>query len=199
MAHLGGVQLQQPAHRGRSGDGAGRASGVEDLVVRPAEKFTHPDADLVAHHAGRQQIGPAGADGLGHCQRRRKHHRRRVEHAAVVHVVLLGEVRGRGIGHRRHQWAAAAAVDQDLAGPAVRPHAAHEAGDALHRPRALAGQRRGEPVEEQIFSPAQHRRRDVGELQRGGELGQLGRGVGGHRASPQTVPAAASASICSAV
>ena len=93
-------RLQQVADRGRRGQRAGRAGGVEHLVVRAAEEFADADADLVARDARGQQLLAAGAQRLGDGDRGGKHHRRRMEHGAVVHVVLLGEVRG-GVRHGR--------------------------------------------------------------------------------------------------
>ena len=124
---------------------------------------------------------PLSAHGLRHRQRRREHHRGGVEHRAVVHVVLLGEVRGRGVDHGRQQRAGAAAVDQHLAdGPSRRAHALRRSASmALHRPRALAGQRRAEPVEQQVFGAAQHRRREcrrsAGRRRSAARVGRVGR------------------------
>jgi hypothetical protein len=110
-------------------------------------------------------------------QGNREHDRGRVEHRAVVHVVLLGEMRGGGVDHRGEQRRAAAARDQDFTRAVLRPHLPREGLDDLHRAAGLAGQRRAEPVEEQVFGAPQHGLRDVFETQVGGEGGQFLAGV----------------------
>ena len=211
VQHHFGRQAQQPPHRGRRSHRARGAGGVEHLVVRAAQKFADTDADFVAGHAGHQQIAPAGAQRLRHRQRGREDHRRRVEDRAVVHVVLFGEMRGRGVDRRGHHRAAAAAVDQHLAGTVGGPLRQPEARQRFDRSRALAGQRRGKPVEEQVFGAAQHRRGNVRVLQRGGKVRKLAARVGVvqrvvHRVVRtavlgvvQTAPLACSAAISSAV
>ena len=157
-----GVEPQQVAHRGRGGQRAGGAGGVEHLVVRAAEELADADADLVAGDRGRQQLAAASAERLRHRQRRREHHRGRMEHRAVVHVVLLGEVRGRGVDHRREQRACVPrAVISTSDGPVGRPH--------RRAKRAIASTGRAplpasaEPNQSSSRSSARrtHRRRDV--------------------------------------
>ena len=124
VQHLLGRQPQQLAHRRRRGQRAGGAGGVEDLVVRAAEELADADADLVAGHRGREQLAARAPQRLRHRQRRRKHHRGRMEHRAVVHVVLLGHVRRRGVDRiAATSGLRAAAVDQDLARAVGRAHA----------------------------------------------------------------------------
>ena len=179
VQHLRGVQPQQLAHRRGRGKRAGRAGGVEHLVVRAAQELAHADADFVAGHAGGQELRAAGARGLRHRERRRKHHRRRVEHRAVVHVVLFGHVRGGGVGDGGQVGAAGATLGDHLARtarthmPRLRPHRLREARDAHHRPRAVAGHGRAEPVDQQVLGEADHGLRNRLEAQFGREAGQL--------------------------
>jgi hypothetical protein len=186
MRHLLGREPQQMAHRGRGRQRAGGAGGVKDLVVRAAQKLTDADADLVAGHRCRQQLTAAAPKCLRHRERRRKHHRRRVEHRAVVHVVLLGHMRRGGVDCRGHQRAGAATVDQHLGRSIARPLRQHDPRDRFHRPRTLAGQRRAEPVEQQVFGAAHHGARHIIKTQRGGKVRELLArcGRGGHRVTP---------------
>ena len=87
-------------------------------------------------------------------QRRRKHDGAGMKHRAVVHVVLLGDVRRGGVDHRREQRAGAPARDQHLGRAVGRPHLPGEALDRLDGARALARQRRGRPVEQQVLGAA---------------------------------------------
>ena len=171
MQHPLGRQPQQMAGGGRGGEGPGGAGGVEGPVVRAAEELADPDADLVADDRSRQQLATGPAEGLRHGQRRRKDDRCGMEHRAVVHVVLLGEMRGRRVHHRREQGRAAAAADQDLRRALVRPHRAappgrspRPAGRPCRPGRSRASRGRGlrsggRPVRECFRSAAARRSR----------------------------------------
>ena len=172
VLHLRRREVQQTPHGGGGGQRAGRGRGVEHLVVAAAQEFAHANADLVAGHAGRHQLGTAGANALRHRQRRRKDHGRRVEHRAVVHVVLLGHMGRGGIGQRRHHGRAAGAVAYDFTRPLCGPLRQRKARDAGDGARLAAGEHRAEPVHPQVFGAALHGLRHVAPLQGGGELGQ---------------------------
>ena len=154
--------------------------------MRAAEEFADADADLVARDARGQQLLAAGAQRLGDGDRGGKHHRRRMEHGAVVHVVLLGEVRGGGVRHGREIGSGALARDDHLAGTFGRPHRFREAHDALDRAGALAGDGGCQPVDQQVLGLAHDRVRDLVEAQAGGEAGELG--GGGHAVSSGRQP-----------
>lgn len=126
VLHLRRREVQQTPHGGGGGQRAAVA-GVEHLVVAAAQEFAHANADLVAGHAGRHQLGTAGANALRHRQRRRKDHGGGVEHRAVVHVVLLGHMGRGGIGQRRHHGRAAGAVACDFTRPRRGPATAQSA------------------------------------------------------------------------
>ena len=70
----------------------------------------------------------------------------RMEHRAVMDIVLLGEMRGGRVHHCGEQGRAAAPRDQYFGRSVCRPHLTRKAGDGLHRAADLAGQRRAEPV-----------------------------------------------------
>ena len=172
VLHLRGREAQQPAHGGSSGQGAGRGRGVEDAVVAAAQEFAHADADLVAGHAGGHELGAAGADALGDGQRGREDHGRGVKDRAVVHVVLLGHMRGRGIGQGRHHGRGGVGTAQDLARPLRRSLGQRKARDALHGARALACEHGAEPVHPEVFGALLNGGGNVVPAQRGSELGQ---------------------------
>jgi len=165
-------EAQQPPHRRRRGERAGGAGGVKDLVVRTVQELADADPHFITRHRRHEQLGAAPPERLRHRERRREDHGRRVEHRAVVHVVLLDEVRGGRVRHRRHERAGACAMHEDLARALGRTHALGKARDGLHRPRALAGERAGEPVEEKVFGAAEDGGGDGGEGQGGGELSE---------------------------
>ena len=181
MLHLRGVQAQQMPHGRSRCQRAGRAGGVKYLVVGATQKLAHPNADLVASHRGGQQLLPARPQRLRHGHRGRKHHRGRVKHRAVVHIVLLGHMRGRGIGHGGQIRAGAGAVDDDFAGARLRPHGQGKAGDAVHRARAMACHGGAKPVHQQVFGLVDHGGGDVGKTQVGGKSRELGTGRGHER------------------
>ena len=172
MQHLLRREAQQVACRGGGGERAGRAGGVEGLVVRAAEKLADANADLVAGDRRGDQLATRSAERLCGGERGREHDRGRMEHRAVVHIVLLGDVRGGGVHHRGEERCRAAARDQHFAGATGGAHLAREALDGFDRADALAGQGRAEPVEQQVFSAAHHRVRDPLETQLGGEGGE---------------------------
>ena len=180
MLHLRGVQPQQVARRCRGSERAGRTRGVEYLVVRAAQKLSDADADFVARHRRRQQARAACADRLRQRQRHRKYHRRRMEHRAVVDIVLLGHMRRRGVDHRRKVRAGLAAAHQHFGRTGARPHRRSKAGDGFDRPCALARQCGAKPVDQQVFGLAQHRWRNVLEVQAGGKFSELGSAHGRH-------------------
>ncbi|MNU71772.1 hypothetical protein D3C71_612070 [compost metagenome] len=169
MQHLLRRQLEQAAHRRGCRERARRRRGVEGAVVRPAQELADADAHLVARDHGRQQLRAAGAEALCHRQCGCDDHGGRVEHRAVVHVVLLHVVRGRRVDHRREQRRAGAPRGEDLARPVGGAHHLREALDAAYRPRGAGREHRAEPVEHQVLGAAQHGRGDVGELQLGRE------------------------------
>ena len=191
MLHAGRIEPEQMPGRRGGGQRAGGAGGVEHLVVRAAQKLADTNADLVARHRGRQQLWPAGAERLGPRQRHRKDHRGRMEHRAVVHIVLLGHVRSRGVDHRREVRAAAPAPQQHLARARGGPRSTGERGNGLDRACAVARQGRTEPVDQQIFCAAHHGCGDVAEAQFGGEAGQR---FGGHQIASAARSAAMSSS-----
>jgi hypothetical protein len=61
---------------------------------------------------------------------------------------------------------------EDLGFTLPRPHHLHEALERPHRPRAFAGKRRSEPVEEELLGALHDVRRQVVEAQAGGEPGK---------------------------
>jgi hypothetical protein len=112
VLHLLRVQAQQMAHGGGRRQRARGAGGVEHLVVRPPQKFPDPDANLIAGDCRRQKLFATGAECLGHSQSWWKHHRGRVKHRTVVHIVLLGHMRCGGVGHGGEVGAALGPMDQ---------------------------------------------------------------------------------------
>ena len=157
--------------------------------MRAAQELADADADLVARNRRRQQLPPAGADGLRHRHGGGKDDRRRVEHRAVVHVVLLGHVRGRRVGHGSEVGAgpcasgdhfARARCGHVAAGRGLRPHGHGEARDAFHRARPMAGHCGTEPVHQQVLGIAHDGLGNGVEAQLGSKGGELG-GVGGHQ------------------
>ena len=78
---------------------ADRARGVEDAVVRAAHEFADADAGLVAGNRCQQHLGAGLAFGLRRRHHGREDHGGRVQHRAVVHVVLLHHVRQIGRAH----------------------------------------------------------------------------------------------------
>jgi hypothetical protein len=125
--------------------------------VPAAEEFTDADADFVAGHAGGQQLLAARAQRLRRSHRRGKHHGGRVEHRAVVHVVLLGDMRGGGVGQRGQIGTGARASDDHLARTVGWPHRFRKAHDALDRASALASDGGSEPVDQQVLGLAHDR------------------------------------------
>ncbi len=181
VQHLRRRQPQQAPDRGGRRQRAGGAGGVEDLVVRAPQEFADPDTDFIAGHRRCQQFAAAAAERLRHRQRRREHHGGRMEHRAVVDVVLFGEMRSCRVDHRREQHRGMAARNQHFGGAVGRPHLAREPFDGFDRTRALAGQDRTEPVQHQVFGAADHRVGNVVELQFGGKGGEGLTGKSGHR------------------
>jgi hypothetical protein len=173
VQHLLRIQAQQVAHSGSRGQRARGARGVEHAVVRAPQKLTHANTDFIAHDRSGQQLLAAGAQGLGHRHSGREHHGGRVEHRAVVHIVLLGHVRRSGIGHGRQIRRGACAVDDDFGRTFSRPHRLRKARDGFHRARAVPGHGRAEPVDQQVFDLANHRLGDVFKAQAGCEGGEL--------------------------
>ena len=165
MLHLRRVQPQQAANGGGGCQRTRRTSGVKHLVMRPTQKLPHPNAHLIARYRRRQQLLAAAAQRLRHRERRGKHHRGRVKHGAVVHVILLGHMRSGGIGHGGKVGTAAAAVDEHFTRADRRPHTGDKAGDAFNRSCTLARQRRAKPVDQQVFGSADDRCRDGIEAQ----------------------------------
>ncbi len=144
IQHLRRRQTKQTPSGRRSGHGAGRASGVKHLVVRTAEKLSDANAHLVTRHCRRDELTPRRAVRLRQRKRYREHHRRRMKYRAVVHIVLLGEVRCGAVHHRGKIWRRAGAVDQDLA-RIIRLAAtglARKTGNRLNWARAFSGERR---------------------------------------------------------
>ena len=179
VLHLTGVQPQQLAHSGGGGQRAGRSGRVKHLVVRATEEFTDANTDLVARHAGRQQLLPAGAQRLRGGQRGRKNHRGRVKHRAVVHIVLLGQMRGGGVGHGGQVGTGARAVDDDFSRARLctgRAHGLGKARDACYLPRTVASDGRTKPVNQQVLGTAQHRLGNRVKTQVCGEGSELGSG-----------------------
>ena len=169
MQHLRRRQPEQPADRRRSRQRAGRARGVEDLVVRAAEELADADAHLVADDRGGSSSRAAATERLRRRERRREHHAARVEHRAVVHVVLLGEVRRCRVDHRGQQRAGAPAVIRISHGPSAGPCSRQSAPSsrpgarpcrrAPSRTSRETGPRRGAAPPERRRSAAWRRRR----------------------------------------
>src|SRR6185312_14050412 len=69
VLHLFGRELEEASGRGRGGDCAGRASCMEDLVMRPAEEFSHADANFITSDNGGEQFAARTAERLcdGEC------------------------------------------------------------------------------------------------------------------------------------
>ena len=105
MQHPLGRKPEQMAGGGSGGEGPRGAGGVEGPVVRAAEELADPDADLVADDRGRQQLATGPAERLRHRQGRREDDGGGMEDRAVVHVVLLGEMRGGRVHHRGEERA----------------------------------------------------------------------------------------------
>ena len=164
------------AHRGRRRQRACGAGGVEDAVVRAAQKFAHADADFVTHNRGSQQLATAGANGLRHRHRRRKHDGGRVKHRAVVHIVLLGHMRCGRIGHGGQVGAGARAVNDHLAGTGGRAHGLRKALDGFHRTGTVSCHSRTEPVHQQVFGLAHDRLGNVFKTQLRSKGGKAGGG-----------------------
>ena len=141
--------------------------------MRAAEKLADADADLIAGDRSGDEVAARGAEVLGGGKRWRKDHRRRMEHRAVVDVVLLGDVRGGGIdqrgeqrrGHLPRRRGSRSAHRPAPSSPRIFPAMA-----IARWPRA--GQRRTRPVDEEIHRAVDHRLRNVLEAQAGGEGGE---------------------------
>ena len=180
VLHLTGVEPQQMPHSSSSGQRAGRAGGVKHTVVRSPQKFAHTDTHFVTHHRSGQQLLAAGTQGLRHRHRRRKHHRGRMEHRAVVHIVLLGYMRSRGVDHggqvRRVAGAVYDHLGRTLSRSLGRSHRSRKTVDVLHRARTMSAHRGAKPVDQQVFGLADHGLGNVFESQlrcKGGELGRV--------------------------
>ena len=159
VQHRGVGQPEQAADARCRSQRAGRAGRVEHLVVRAAEEFAHANADFVPGDRGDQQVAAGSPDRLRDGERGRKHHRSRMKDRAVVHVVLLGEVRGGRIDHRREQRTRAPARDQHLARDRRRdPSAGRSARWSRRRARPCPPARR--PTQSSSRSSA---RRSTGE------------------------------------
>ncbi len=115
--------------------------------MRAPEEFADADADFVAGDDGGEHLAPGASHRLRDRQRRREHDRAGMEHRPVVDIVLLGVVRGRGVHQRGKERRGRSSGDQDFGGARRRPHLPRETLDAFHGPRALARERRGEPIE----------------------------------------------------
>ncbi len=161
MGELLLVETHQLANGHCRGQGADRRGGVEDAVMRAAEELADADARLVAGHRGHQQLSAGLAEILRRRQRSGKHDRGRVQHGAVVQVVLLHQVRTGGIHQRGEIGRAALAVDQNARRPVGRAHLLRVTLEQRNRMRAGAGQGRAEPVEKEVFGAGEHRFGDL--------------------------------------
>jgi hypothetical protein len=139
----------------------------------------NPDAALVACDRSGQEFAPAGADCLGHGQRRREYHRRGMQHRTVVQVVLLDDMRGSCVDQRGEEGRALPSHREQLRRPPLRSHGLREALQDLRRPRALAREDRAEPVEKQLLGARDDRLRDLFVAQRRDELRQRAAWRGG--------------------
>ncbi len=157
MGELLLIEIHQLAHRHSGGQGADGRGGVEDAVMRAAEEFADANARLVAGDRGHQQVAAGFAQVLRGRQRRREHHGGRVQHGAVVQVVLLHQVRTGAVHQRGEIGAAALAVDEDARRPFRRAHLLRIALEQRDGVRSRAGQGRAEPVEKQVFGAGEHR------------------------------------------
>ncbi|MNN15359.1 hypothetical protein D3C81_1284610 [compost metagenome] len=174
-----GIQVVELGHRGRGGERADGARGVEHGVVRAAHELADADAGLIAGDRRQQHLGAGLAFGLRRGDDGREHHRGRVQHRAVVHVVLLDHVRRSAVDQRGEVGRGAAPVDQHFGVALARPHGGGEFLQAAHGRGVLAGDGRGNPVKEQVLGALDHGGGHVRELEIGQELAQLaGRVVG---------------------
>ena len=133
--------------------GAGR---VEDPVVRAAEKLADAHAAFVTRDRGRDERLAARCRLLARGEHRGENDRPRMQHRAVVQVVLLDEMRRRAVDQRGEERRAAAARGEDFARALRRPHERRELLDRDDRPRVAAGQRGGEPVEKKLLGARDH-------------------------------------------
>ena len=140
--------------------------------MRAAEKFADPNADFIAGDGGSQQVAPGRSERLRNRERRREHDGAGMEHGAVVHVVLLGEMRGGGVDHRGEKRGGEAARDQHLGRAADRPHLQCEPLDRLDGTRTLARERGADPVEQQVFGAAHDSGGDIVEAELACESGE---------------------------
>jgi hypothetical protein len=145
--------------------------------VRAAEELADADADFVARDHGNKELRAAPAERLRDRERGREHDRRRMQHRAVVQVILLGDVRCCGVGHRGDERLEPRRWISTLARSVGRAHLFGEAGNRFDRARAFAGERRAEPVDHQVFGAIEDLARDRFCVQRRGKCGELGAGV----------------------
>ena len=166
------VEVQQLAYRHGGSQGADGGCGVEDTVVRAAEEFANADARLVTGHRGQDQLAPALAQVLGGGQRGGEHHGSRMQHRAVVQVILLDQMRAGTVDQGGEIGRAGLTVDQNLRFAAGRPHLLRIALEQRNRVGALAGQGRGQPVEKQVFGAADNRLGQLFVAQAGEKFGK---------------------------
>lgn len=189
MVEPGCVQPDQPADRRGCCHCASRAGGVEYLVVRASEEFSHSNAHFIAGDAGSQDFAAGLLLSLRNRQNGRKDHRRRVKDRAVVNVVLFHDMGGRRIDHRCEVGACAPPRRDDGAWAVRRPHGTRKTVDHLDLVRALAGQRRAEPVDHQSLREMNDARRDLFEVEFGNEGAEPGGWpIGGVQAHPLLLP-----------
>ena len=121
--------------------------------MRAAEKFSDADADFVTGDGGGQQIASGASPRLSDGERRWKHDGAWMKHRAIVNIVLFGEMRRRGVDHRGKERRGPPTRDEHFGRAIGRPHLQRKAFDRLDRPRVFSGERRADPIEQQILRP----------------------------------------------
>ena len=101
MLHALGIELKQMRNAGSGRKLARRSRRVEHLVMRASEKLTDAYAAFVTRNRCRDEFPARRAGRLRRREYRGKYHRARMEHRAVVQVVLLDEMRRRAVDERR--------------------------------------------------------------------------------------------------
>ena len=122
MGELLLIEIHQLAHANGCCQGADRGRGVKDAVVRTAKKLTYTNTGFVTGHCRNDQFAAGLTQVLGSGQNCREHYRRRMQHGAVVQVVLLHQVRAGTVNQRSEIRGAGFAADQDCGRSTGRAH-----------------------------------------------------------------------------